>query len=51
MVEAIHKKADGYRGMSETEIEETEARINAYYATYREREIAAAPRRRGACLF
>jgi hypothetical protein len=42
MGEAIHKKADGYQGMSEAEIAETEGRINAYYAAFREQELAAA---------
>jgi hypothetical protein len=42
MGEAIHKKADGYQGMSEAEIAETERRINGYYAAYREQELAAA---------
>jgi hypothetical protein len=42
MAEAIHKKADGYRDMSEAEIAETEGQINAYYAAFREQELAAA---------
>ena len=42
MAEAIHKKADGYQGMSEAQIAETEGRINGYYAAFREQELAAA---------
>jgi hypothetical protein len=42
MKKLIHKKVDGYNGMSEAEIAETEGRINSYYASFRERELAAA---------
>jgi hypothetical protein len=42
MAGAIHKKVDGYQGMSEAEIAETEGRINAYYSAFREQELAAA---------
>jgi hypothetical protein len=42
MGEAIHKKADGYQGMSEGEIAETQGRINAYYAAFRQQELATA---------
>jgi hypothetical protein len=42
IAEEIHKKADGYQGISEAQIAETDGRINAYYATFREQELAAA---------
>jgi hypothetical protein len=42
MMEAIHKNADSYEGMSEVEIAEIVGRINAYYAAFREQELAAA---------
>jgi hypothetical protein len=42
MTQALHKKASGYKGMSAAEIAETDARIDAYYAAFREAELRAA---------
>jgi hypothetical protein len=42
MTELIHKKADGYTGMSAAETAETDARIDAYYAAYHEAELRTA---------
>ena len=42
MTDLIHKKADGYTGMSAAETAETDERIDAYYAAYREAELQAA---------
>jgi hypothetical protein len=42
MTQAVHNKADGYKGMSAAEIAETNARIDAYHAAFREAELRPA---------
>jgi hypothetical protein len=42
MTQAIHKKADGYKEMSAAGIAETDARIDACYAVFREIELRTA---------